>query len=380
MTEPDPEGGAKSVISLTSAAIAALTAAATLVVIPGSIAMWLRLKHAGLPPDPGVIVSLPAHFLIAIGLTYVLFPLLALMTAAVVTVLVPGDEGQTNSVLRHPRQVLGHPVTEGWQKSYRWSTIAVVAFLVLVPAALIWAVGSTRLWLVIPLALLSPLICLSLSARIAENWKSHPDALSAVVLSAVVAAVIFTPWAIDFAVVRAAFPQATVCTSQGDRLEGPFVGETSDRVYIGEPPVRIVAAVRPRTENVLEDVLPADRYGLRFVPALTKGSLLGSDLAVADLGLINSQVPQPLSVPLVGYFHKPDKASTKLARQEGVKPVLLQRTFEQQLRPTINAALAHRSLVPVRGALEIASIPASQVTRIMIGGRASCPVKPAPGS
>jgi hypothetical protein len=187
------------------------------------------------------------------------------------------------------------------------------------------------------------------------------------------------------AVVRAPLPQATVCTTQGDRLEGPLVGETSDRVYIGEPPVQIVAAVRPRAQNILENKLSANTYGVHFVPTLSKQGLLGAGLAIADLDLTRDVVPQPLSVPLLGYFHNPDKLRSRAAHAEGVRPVMREAKFEQLAAAKnclcqVNSWLKNRSLAKPTRDLEIASVPTSDVTRVMIGGRASCPVKPAPGS
>jgi hypothetical protein len=356
----------RSVVTLASAAIAAVTAAATLVVVPGSIAFYYRLKDANLPADLGVVVSLPTQFLVAIGLTYVLFPLLVIVTAAVVVALVPGDEGKTNSVLRKP-----FGWSDGWKKDV-WSTVAVLAFLILGTAVLAGAVDLSPPWWLVLLALGSVVLCLVGNIPIADKWQDKPDALAAVVLSALVAGLIFTPWAVWFAVVRADFPQATICTTQGERFEGPFVGETSDRVYVGEPAVRIVAVVPPQTVTVLQAKLPVDRYGLRFVPGLTKRRVRAADLALVNLDLVSPGKEAPTGVPVLGFFHKSSPEKRRRAFDSGIDQVLRQAKLEESPTRWISDLLARRE-VPTARRLKIASIPSSQVSRIIIGGRGSCP-------
>jgi hypothetical protein len=121
---------------------------------------------------------------------------------------------------------------------------------------------------------------------------------------------------------------------------------------------------------------------LRFVPALTKGRILGADLALEDLDLAKPDQPEPRGVPILGYFHNPDKERNQVARRAGVNTILRQAVFEQDPANKINVLLqralalaggSSTSHAPPPRTLEIASIPTSQVTRIMIGGRASCP-------
>jgi hypothetical protein len=361
---------ANSVINLASAAFAALTAAATLVVVPGSIALYFRLHNAGLPNDLGVVVSLPVQFLVAIGLTYVLFPLLVVIAVAVVVVLVPGDRndqtkrGQTNSLLREPNR-------QGWDAD-RWSHWAVVAFLIGGTAALSVALVIPPPWWVVLISFVLITVCLIANIPIARSWRGNPDALPAVVLSTVIAGLIFTPWAIWFAVNRAHFPNATVCTVQGERFDGPFVGETSDRVYVGEPAIRILAIVPPRTASALRAQLPLDRYGVRFASSLTKRRLLTTDFAIVDLDLVKPGRATPPGIPVLAVFHKLNRKNRRAAQRVGLDHPLLQAKLDANPKALLGSFTA-TSHVQTKRPLTIASIPTSEVTRILIGARGSCP-------
>jgi hypothetical protein len=365
-----------SVINLASAGIGALTAAATLIVVPGSIALYLRLHHQGLPSDLGVVASLPAQFLIATGVTYVLFPLLVIVTAAVVVVLVPGDHGQTNSLVRHPSQW-----RKGWHKGWRWSTVGVVAFLVFGTIALSLAIdGGWPRWWVVLVDFLGLLICLIANNPVAENWKKNPDALPAIILSATIAGLLFTPWAIWFAFQRGHFPNATVCTSHGEHFEGPFIGETSDRVYVGEPAIRVLAVVPPRTAAALRARLRLDRYAVRFASKVRKRRLLETDFAIIDFDLIRPS-KAPAGIPVLGLFHKLSQPNRQAIHNTDFpkNDVLLQRDLDDNPEQLVDAFKA-RAQVAAKRDLTIASIPTSQVERILIGGRGSCPPAPRTGA
>jgi hypothetical protein len=365
-------GSPVSVLNLASAAIGALTAAATLIVVPGSVALWLRLHHAGLPNDLGVVVSLPAQFLIATGVTYVLCPLLVIVAAAVVVVLVPGDRGQTNSLVRKPGQW-----RKGWNKGWRWSTVGVVAFLMVGTIALSLAIDGfwPRWWVfVVDFALL--LVCLVANNPVAVNWRGNPDALPAIILSATITGLLFTPWAVWFAFQRGHFPDATVCTSEGDHFEGPFIGETGDRVYVGEPAIRVLAVVPPRTATALRARLSLDRYSIRFASTARKRRLLETDFAIIDFDLVGPN-KAPAGLPVLGLFHKLSPANRQAITQAGIprEDVLLQRSLEGDPDGLVNAFKA-RVGVAVKRRLTIASIPTSQIARILIGGRGTCSSRP----
>lgn len=88
--------GAKALAESVTAVFGAIAAAATLIVIPGGLAMLLRLEVADLPANLGIVASLPERFLLAIGLAYVLSPLLVVVALTLFVVLVPGAPGKPN--------------------------------------------------------------------------------------------------------------------------------------------------------------------------------------------------------------------------------------------------------------------------------------------
>jgi hypothetical protein len=387
----EKNGQPESVISLTSAVIGALAAAATLIVVPGSIALYFQLRNAGLPANLGIVASLPTQFLVATGATYVLFPLLIVIAAAIVVVLVPGRDDETNTVLRPLKGEGGWLETDEQgrriNKANGGSWAAVILFLSVGTVALTLALEGTWPptwhWLLIwhhfptlAVVFVMGVVCLLVNIPVAQKWRPNADALSAVILSATLAGLVFTPWAIWFAANRGRLPIATVCTTQGEHFAGRFVGETSDRVYVGNPAVRILAIVPARTAKALTK-LPLDSYGIRFASLLKKRRLLGNDLAIVDFDRTSLRRTIPRHFPVLAEFRRLTQKNYQVAKRVGIEPknVIAEKTLENHPRNSV-AAFRKRSRLLITRKRTIASIPTSQVARISIGGPGSCPPRP----
>ena len=295
VTLPEETKGAKALAEAVTAILAALTAAAALIVIPGSLAILLRLEDAGLPADLGVVVSLPSELLFAVGFGYVLVPLLVVLGLAIPLTLFssrPQDRGTTDLWIAQPSgwwdwlratavrllpwsavgvatAILANSGVSWW-----WIYLLVGAVVLLLPelvrtvrarrkgqqrkraeemrnvhtldvllfglsgalaAGLPFAIDSTPQLRLFAVSYLTVLIWLYLTWRVAREFSGGGfRPVTAVGLFALVG-LIYLPWAVDFAVTRGQLPLATVCTSAGGDFDGRLVGETDNRVYIGEP-------------------------------------------------------------------------------------------------------------------------------------------------
>lgn len=372
---PDqPTSGAKTFAETASAILGALTAAAALVVVPGAVAMYLRLDRADLPADLGVVVSLPSQFLFAIGLAYVLFPLLILIGMTMGAVLGPGPPDKPNPALFE-----GEPEED----RSRWGALLFGALLLLAAGGLPWAVDSSPPWWSFLFSLATAAALWGLSRAVAGRYRDgRALGVGGLGLTALVAATVFLPWAVAFAVFRGELPPATVCRPDGDRLDGFLVGEAENRVYIGEIPNRVVLFLNQRgTTTLRNDVRAALRsssYDVRLAPSPNAVTFGRVGLVVVDVAeltgpgeaerLFDNELTEHVAFLAV---------SSDGSRPFGVPddlPLFETATLRDraQLLDRAEAALK-RSANRERPRLRITSVPSGQVSRLLIGSLGPCP-------
>ena len=401
----------------------ALTAAAALVVVPGSAALLARLDHADLPTDVGVVVSLPPEFLLATGLTYLLFPLIAAVGLTLVVVLIPGRGGMANpALLPRPaptetpsgssdaagserRQGLGPAL---WWRFLNggWLIVLFVAFTV--PALMLAEDLSPHPVLALAALVTVGGLLFTLSKVLVGR---RVDNLASIALTAVVAAAFFLPGAVLFAASRA-FPTGTVCVGVGQRVDGVLIGEADSRVYVGEADIRVAVFIAGGTRsNDARTTLRNADWDVRRPPSPQAVGLERLDLVVAD---ITSVEPQPAgetdesSVPPSPAAEEDESRALddeELARVLEERVPIFAMTNDTELgnaaeaagvdRVAPESAATHDDLalfgrevldaeVEEQAGLDederraqperrILSIPSSKVDRILIGGEGSCP-------
>jgi hypothetical protein len=356
--------------------VGALTALVTLIIVPGSIALWFRLQRAQLPADLGVVSSLPTQFLVAIGLTYVAAPLLVAVGLAVAALVLPGHADKPNPVLLCRWSEL-------WKELWRWSGVAVVLFAAAALSGIPFAVfGGSPPWWSFFLSTASVLLWFGLSRLIARKYQDNITGRAPVALLALIATAVFVTSAVAFAVYRADFPRATVCTADGQHFDGVLIGETGNRVYVGEPQTRVsLFAPHSPDASKITDGLRAFGYEVDSVEPVDNVSQ-SADLLIADItsGITGLAKVDKLGVPVLGFVPRDQLAAKQdEATQPGVDKlaVLLRVETPSKLQPLVQHVItASPSASAGEGTqLErrIASISTSQVTRIIIGASGVCP-------
>jgi hypothetical protein len=197
----------------------------TLVYVGGGAVLAMRLdaKHFA----PGSVVSnLPREFLISIGLTEVVLPLL--IAAAILTAVVFVLVRFTN--VEYAAGALGD-----WQHaSHRQRVGLVIGILVLTVGG---AVAAGLIFDHHVLAVLFALVTSTLffigGAFQRQHYGPQIGSFAAVAWTGVLFSLCFTPWVVAFQQ-RQKLLKATACSTDGTRIDGFLIGETSDRIYIGE--------------------------------------------------------------------------------------------------------------------------------------------------
>jgi hypothetical protein len=460
-----------------------LAAAATLVIVPGGLALYLRLRAQGLPDDPGIVVSLPSQFLIGIGVGYLLIPLLIVAGLAVIVLLVPGGRDEPNPKLPAPDplwgktvwgRVIGWIVTalvlcaigaagkaaslvfdssplwltplliatavalavalwvlasalvakqrrpavkglvgkvpavdlgRGWN---HWNGFLLLAFVAALAAGLPFAVDSSPSWWAVGVAAVTVTAWLAVSDPITQKYQTEPLGLMAVSMTALATILVFLPWGVAFAAYRGEFPNATVCTSDGGRFDGVLVGETADRVYVGEPQIEVVAFVVPEK---LDDAITGLRDDIGAGVAL-EDDLEGVSFGRIDAVLVNLENPpfQPRGVAATGNAEPEQKRPSSLealankanapelgfaradtltqeyaraAHDDGIDVTRANNQVASNLPRLIDLVLRREKttgaqLTP-KPDRRIASIPSDRVTQIFVGGSGNCPALPDSG-
>ena len=364
---PSTDNGRSFAETLT-AILGALTAIVALVVVPGAYAMRERLEAQNLPADLGVVASLPREFLLAIGLTSVFLPLVVMVGAAVVIALAPGEKRKPNPALlldfKDRRSPLSAALLVGISAVF---IVGLPLFVDPSPGVVTFA-----------LAALTVLVWLVSAHLVLKRYRGRDVPLSGIALATLLATVVFLAWPLQFASDRAELSPATVCFSDGGRLDGYLVGQTESRIYIGETPVRIVVLMGDEVlSGTIQGTLRTSRvYDIRVYSRWRKEIDTGLDrvdLMIVSLDLVKSLASAP-HVPslgdladearIVGYGHtKGLPASVDDVPREELAD-------ENDLVDHVERNLPADS--EEDPALRITSVPTSEVSRLLIGGLGAC--------
>lgn len=376
MTDGEETKPGRDPIEVLTGIAGALTAAAALVVVPGSIVLLMRLRDADLPVDLGVVISLPHQFLIAVGLTYVLFPLILLVALAVLVVLAPGAGEPNPALLRS--EIGGAPAL--------WLGVSALILIVGLPLAVDFAPP----WWAFGLSVLTALALLAAARTLVRKFARSPGSTGAVALTASVAALFFLPWVMAFAASRGALQPTTVCTADGERFDGVMIGEAGDRIYMGESTTRITVVIEDRSrEKDVETALRARNYDVRLADSVSAIGLKRIDLVVADQTALDEFELARLEsegLPLLLFALDPaatvGESSSALVRIEPLETASSARLPAIADELLVSAA-TESGVADDAGALtgageriqpprRILAIPSSAVTRIAIGGTGFC--------
>jgi hypothetical protein len=429
------------------------------------------LHNAGLPADLGVVVSLPSQFLLAIGLTYVFFPLLLVALVGVLALLVPGQDDHPHPALtkwtrrdwlpflavvliasgllvaiaygwhtpRPPDAKPGDPdpgphwwgvaaayalgawavmaaifvyinrvVRPSWVPQHLVNEGHAASVLIAYPATKDWH----RAWL--GLFLIAALGALPIAARYPPTWQvyvgfailvsvwlllswplaklldDHVDRRTesaaaarrtARQLMVLLTVAIFLPGAVVFAVNRGSLPPTTVCTDNSGFFDGKLIGETSDRVYVGEPGIQVDLFIQDQAgyDDDVEAALRNAGYDItRGIPPYS-AEFARVDVLVADLDDLSDLKLRDVivsEVPLVGFSTEP--SVRQVARETAVHQLYRKRPPLDQLSGVIERLLQdEQHTAGASGSVRqqpdqrIVSIPADHVTQIFIGASGS---------
>jgi len=242
----------------------ALTAIGVFVVIPGSAAMLVRLDRADLPPDLGVVTTLPDQFLLAFGLGYIVLPLLILVALSLAVTWLPGAKGKQSGALESWAEWAGwiwswlrstkadspdgrpqHP-----PKARSWLLAAFAVLIALLLPVAVFAFWPPDWWLWYLASFATAIVFVAGCVLVGKFSGGGDLAFGWLVL---VASLVFVGWTIAFAGVRAEFPQVTLCLKTDDgRLDGVLIGRTDDSYYVGEPEHRVALLGLEPTEEELD--------------------------------------------------------------------------------------------------------------------------------
>ncbi|MGH8956855.1 MAG: hypothetical protein ACRDVF_17775 [Microbacterium sp.] len=448
----------RELASTVSAVAGAVAAAATLVIVPGGLALYLRLRAQDLPDDPGTVVSLPSQFLIGIGVGYLLIPLLIVGGLAVIVLLVPGGSDEPNPKLPAPRPLWGGDVwgrVVGWvatalilgaigiagkvpslffdswppwwvigaaillavvvwillsvlvaeqrrapvkglaesvpgidlARHWReWNGFLLLAFVTALTVGLPFAIDSSPPWWSFVLSATTVTVWLAVSQPITRKYETRVFSLIGVAMTTLITILVFLPWGVAFAALRGEFPNATVCTSDGGRFDGVLIGETSDRVYVGEPNVEVVAFV----PNELSESI--DRLRNAGTAVTLEDDLEGVSFGRTDAVVVNLEnrpfdledLVKAANAPELG-FARSDKLRLEEPRAQaaGIDVTKSRNRVVTDLPALVDLLLrrdqGRRAQVTPKPGRRIASIPSNRVTQIFIGGSGNCPVLPSGG-
>lgn len=228
----DGESQGSDLVKAVGQAVGLLAGAVALVYAVGGGVLALRLFLEDLPSRT-IVGQLPRDLLISVGLAQIVLPGIAIAALyAAVRILL----GTTPPPRRLVDQWL-EPSSRGWIE---------VAVASAVPALAITTYGALRVprvqrewdlaWL-LPLAMLLSmvivLVALRLRARLAAAYRSGWNERRPIIWMTLVVWLAALPACLVFA---GTFPllDAKVCTTNGSERTGLLIGETNQRIYIGE--------------------------------------------------------------------------------------------------------------------------------------------------
>lgn len=262
----DGESRGSDLVEAVGKAVGLLAGAVGLVYIVGGGVLALRLFIEDLPSRT-IVGQLPRDMLISVGLAQVVLPGIAIAALYAAVRILAGTAPP-------PRRL----VTQWVEPSLRgWIELAAASA---VPALAITLYGALRVprvqlewdlaWLLpvaMLLSMLIVLVALRLRARLAATYRSTWNERRPIVWMTLVVWLAAVPACLVFA---GTFPllDAKVCTTSGSYRTGLLIGETSQRIYIGESsgPKRRVISV-PLTQ-VKETFIGGNAGAERCEPAL----------------------------------------------------------------------------------------------------------------
>ncbi len=232
---------------------ALLAGVATLVYVSGGAILSLRLDRNGLASE-AVVSNLPREFLISIGLTEVVLPLLLVGVSLVALMFLLVNV--TNM------EEAGRALTDwkGARQSER--VMLVLAFGLLFAGGIVLAVrqfeSSWQALAFVP----ATVSVLFVGGQVVRNrFERRLASLGAVAWTGVLLAGCLTPWLVAVAQDRHHLLRATVCDVDGNETDGSLIGETADRIYVGES--RREAAAQGRKPRI--KVIPRARLTEVFI-------------------------------------------------------------------------------------------------------------------
>jgi hypothetical protein len=212
-------------IELVTKALGALVALASVVYLLGATVLAGRLSMYALPSEI-VLNQLPQSFLVAIGLTEVVAPLIAIATIYLLTLFLIWDLLHTIRRLS-PKAVIVRDLA-------LWAFVGLAVFLL---ARLVWhAAGGWNVLQDITAVVLTAAgagatcVVLLRFPAIVKAW--HDDTASPLLRSAVVAVSLLP--LVAWNAITLPMPYAQVCPTKSiEKASGWLVGQTSDRLILG---------------------------------------------------------------------------------------------------------------------------------------------------
>jgi hypothetical protein len=219
-------------------ALALVAGFVALIYAAGGSVLVLRLFAEGLPSRT-VVGQLPRDLLISVGLAQIVLPALA-VAAIYGAVRLLWKTPPPTRLVKLWKSTSSDELEPEARRSSSWLILFSVAA---VPAAALTVIAGFRLqrahWLLIfsfLLTFLVTLVALNLTARLAMRYPTSSawNARRPILLMALVVAFAVLPACLVLAGTINLL-SATACLTNGSQVPGLLVGETNDRVYIGDP-------------------------------------------------------------------------------------------------------------------------------------------------
>jgi hypothetical protein len=237
-SEPRKSG---DIVQRAAQVLAALAGLASLVYLAGGLVLAVRLEQLSLPWEP-VIGQLPREFLLSIGIGQVVFPAcLAAAAYAVSRLMYRTKEKPPFRRLRADK-----PDSANTRRWCAHAALLLAAMCLVTWAG--WALTHTQdpgvarpaspgllsvHWLVVALALLiSAVTATELRGKVAEDAADWHSFDTAALMTGIYGAAFIPAFIAVFA--GAPLNRAIVCRTAGGSRSGVLIGQTSDRVYLGE--------------------------------------------------------------------------------------------------------------------------------------------------
>jgi hypothetical protein len=223
-----------SAVETVTKILAAIAAAVGLVYVAGAGILWVRLRFEGLPTD-AVVASLPRELLVAIGLRSLVAPTILLSLVAALVLVVERKA-------RSPEQADVATVT------FTEATITLISAAVSV--VLLQVLQDPEAYAV-PWAAAVAIVALS-SAYVGRRFGSRLTGITPILLAAFGIALLSALVRFGLEAHNPQLERVRVCVTDVKKTyDGLFIGETSDRVYVGEADDDVVEIPRSRVGEIV---------------------------------------------------------------------------------------------------------------------------------